>query len=308
MTNTEGRYAQKECLAVVFGLERFDQYTYGREVIVQNDHKPLAAILQKPLSQLPKRLQSMILRIRCYDIKFQYLEGKKLVLADTLSHTALTTTSTSTTVHHVNGLKHIPISDMRLDELRYATEKDDVMQILASTIDNEWPEKVENVDSFIKMYFDVRDTLTTCDGVILKGEGVVILQSMRHLVKEILRSAHLVYDSIMRKAHDLVFWPGMSREIKQLADSCEICLEAKPRNQKETLIQHVPSDEPWEKIGVDLFTIANHDYLVTVDYFSSFWEIDLLPTTSSRAVITKLKGHFAPYGILKQLVSAVLSS
>ena len=136
----------------------FDQYMHGREVIVQNDHKPLAAILQKPLSQSPKRLQSMILRIRCYDIKFQYLEGKKLVLADTLSRAALTTTSTSTTVHHVNALKHIPISDMRLDELRCATEKDDVMQILASTIDNGWPEKVEGVDS-CKMYFDIPDTL-----------------------------------------------------------------------------------------------------------------------------------------------------
>ena len=105
---------------------------------------------------------------------------------------------------------------------------------------------------------------------------MVIPQSMKHIVKERLPSAHLGYDSMMRRAHDLVFWPGMSREIKQLADSCKICLEAKPRNQKETLIQHVPSDEPWEKIGVDLFTIANSDYLVTVDYFSSFWEIDLV--------------------------------
>ena len=65
----------------------------------------------------------------------------------------------------------------------------------------------------------------------------------------------------------------------------------------------MPSDEPWEKIGVDLFKIANRDYLVTVDYFSSFWEIVLLPTTSSRAIITKLKGDFARYGIPKQLVS-----
>ena len=54
---------------------------------------------------------------------------------------------------------------------------------------------------------------------------------------------------------------------------------------------------------MDLFTIAKRDYLVTVDYFSSFWEIDLLPTTSRRAVITKLKGHFVRYGIPKQLVS-----
>ena len=125
MTNTEGRYAQikKECLAVVFGLERFDQYMYGREVIIQYNHKPLAAILQKPLSQSPKRLQSMILRIRRYDIKFQYLEGKKLVLADTLSRAALKTTSTLTTVHHMNALKHIPISDMRLDELSCVKKK-----------------------------------------------------------------------------------------------------------------------------------------------------------------------------------------
>ena len=157
-------------------------------------------------------------------------------------------------------LKHIPISDMRLDELRCATEKDDAMQILASTIDNGWPEKVEDVDSCIKMYFDVCDTLSTCDGVILKRERVVIPRSMRHLVKERLHSVHLGYDSMMRRARNLGFWPGMSREIKQLADSCEICLEAKPRNQKETLIQHVPSDEPWEKIIVDLFTIANRDY------------------------------------------------
>ena len=123
------------------------------------------------------------------------------------------------------------------------------------------------------MYFDVSDPLTTCDGIILKGERVVIPRSMRHLVKERLHSAPLGYDSMMRRARGLVFLPSMSREIKQLADSCEICLEAKPRNQKETLIQHVPSDEPWEKIGVDLFTIANRDYLVTVDYFSNFWEI-----------------------------------
>ena len=35
------RYAQieKELLAVVFGLEKFHQYKYGRDVTVQSDHK-----------------------------------------------------------------------------------------------------------------------------------------------------------------------------------------------------------------------------------------------------------------------------
>lgn len=43
LTETEKGYAQieKELLAVLFGTERFHQFTYGRPVEVQSDHKPL---------------------------------------------------------------------------------------------------------------------------------------------------------------------------------------------------------------------------------------------------------------------------
>ena len=40
LTDTEINYAQikKELLAIVSGTEKFNQYTYGRGVIVENDH------------------------------------------------------------------------------------------------------------------------------------------------------------------------------------------------------------------------------------------------------------------------------
>ena len=46
LTKTERNYAQieKELLAIVFGTEKFNQYTYGRKVIVESDHKPLESI------------------------------------------------------------------------------------------------------------------------------------------------------------------------------------------------------------------------------------------------------------------------
>ena len=58
LTPSERNWAQleKEELSVLFGQERFDHYTYGRPVKVENDHKPLAAILRRPLSQAPKHL------------------------------------------------------------------------------------------------------------------------------------------------------------------------------------------------------------------------------------------------------------
>ena len=58
LTETETQYAQieKELLSVVFGMEKFHQYTYGRVVTVQSDQKPLETIFRKPLHRAPKCL------------------------------------------------------------------------------------------------------------------------------------------------------------------------------------------------------------------------------------------------------------
>lgn len=91
LTETEKRYAQieKELLAVTFGLERFHQYTYGVNVTVENDHKPLENILRKSLLQTPPRLQRLLLRLQKYDFNFKYVPGKQLIIADTLSRAHL---------------------------------------------------------------------------------------------------------------------------------------------------------------------------------------------------------------------------
>ncbi|CAC5384425.1 unnamed protein product [Mytilus coruscus] len=70
LNDTETRYAQieKELLSVIFGLEKFHLYTYGRTVNVISDQKPLESIMKKPLHAVPKRLQRMLLRLQKYDI------------------------------------------------------------------------------------------------------------------------------------------------------------------------------------------------------------------------------------------------
>ena len=49
--------------------------------------------------------------------------------------------------------------------------------------------------------------------------------------------------------------------------------------------------------GQDLFTVDNQDYLITVDFFSDYWEIDLLPDTTSDTVVMLSKSQFARFGI-----------
>ena len=91
LTDTETRYApiESEMLAVVFACRKFHQYIYGRSVVVETDHKPLQAISAKPLSQVPLRLQKMILNVRGYDVEIRYIPGCRQVLADTLSRASV---------------------------------------------------------------------------------------------------------------------------------------------------------------------------------------------------------------------------
>jgi len=61
---------------------------------------------------------------------------------------------------------------------------------------------------------------------------------------------------------------------------------------------------PWERIGVDIFTIANTDYLVTVDCLSRFFEIDCLSAGKSVSnIVYCLRQHFARHGLPLEIVS-----
>ena len=151
--------------------------------------------------------------------------------------------------------------------------------------------------------FDIRDTQSHQDGIVLKGERIPIPFTMRSEMEKRLHSAHLGYDSMLRRARELLYWPGMAQDIKQTAEHCEACQRMKLHNQKETLRQHSKGQSPWVKVGIDLFELDGRQYLVTVDYFSSFTEVDYLTSTIANDVIIKLQVHFARYGIPSEIVS-----
>ena len=96
----------------------------------------------------------------------------------------------------------------------------------------------------------------------------------------------------------MVYWPNMTREVTEFISKCETCNTFQSSQQKESLICHETSQHPWEKIGCDIFTFNNQDYLCTVDYFSDYFEIDELHKSKTGAtVIGKLKKRFTTHGI-----------
>ena len=69
LTDIETHYAniERECLSVCFGLKNVHTYISGRHVTVQNDHKPLEMIQQKPIHVALPQLQHMLLHMQKYN-------------------------------------------------------------------------------------------------------------------------------------------------------------------------------------------------------------------------------------------------
>ena len=87
LTPTESRYSniERECLAVQWGLEKFEYYLLGRHVKIETDHAPLEQIFKKSIAASPARLQRLLLRCMKFDVNVQYKPGRSIPVADALS-------------------------------------------------------------------------------------------------------------------------------------------------------------------------------------------------------------------------------
>ena len=286
------------------GAEKFNQYTYGRRVTVESDHKPLEVIYRKPLVAAPKRLQRMSLDLQKYDLEIGFQPGQHMFLADTLS-TALLPITTSRDevltidkeVEKIQILDFLPHRTASLDEIRKESLGDSTIQALQKLIQSGWPETKDNLPHDVTPYFNVRDELSAQDGIVFKGDRCLVPKSLRPEDLSRIHRSHIGVEGCSRRARESVCWPGMSAVMRSCENSASQCETRRPyeiSQQKETLHSHEVPDRPWSKVAVDLLELNNRHYLATVDYYSNYWEVGRLESsTTSKAVIYKLKQHFA---------------
>ena len=99
----------------------------------------------------------------------------------------------------------------------------------------------------------------------------------------------------MLKARELVFWPGISNDIRETVEKCGICQAssraAKPVGNVSDVPPHV-----WHTLGTDLFYWNKVDCLVVGDYFSKHLIVRKPPNSSTHAVIKELGLIFTEFG------------
>jgi hypothetical protein len=206
-------------------------------------------------------------------------------------------------VEHINQADYLNVTDQRLIQIRQHTDGEGQLQALRSVILMGWPDCREETALAVREYWPVKEELSVQNGVIFKIQRVVIPRSLRPEMLACVHSSHIGGEACYRQARDTLYWPGMQSEIKDYVSKCTICNEYAIEQQRETMMSHELPMCPWQIVSLDLFQHSGKDFLLVVDHYSDFWEIDLLPDLSAETTIKRCKAQFARYGQPDRVIS-----
>ena len=283
-------------LACVFGAERFHTYVFGREFTIESDHKPLEQINLKNLADTPARLQWMLLRLQNYDVTIKYRPGKEMLVADALSrYSPLIGPEVALDI----AIHHVHITQEKKLEFQRTIQDDPLLRTLADTIVAGWPEDIKDIPKALRPYHNHRNVMTVEDGLILKGEALIIPPLEREKILQGIHEGHMGITKCQYRARQCVYWPGINEDIRKMVEACPTCQRHRPQEPRQPL-QPTPAPEcPWQHIGADFFTFDGFEYLVIIDYYTKMPFIRKIPPSQCNAAktISVLKELFSEHGI-----------
>ena len=109
-----------------------------------------------------------------------------------------------------------------------------------------------------------------------------------------LHARHQGLDSMLRRARQPVYWPGLEGDLQQHRSSCSICNAHAPSQPPEQLILTPPPEYPFQQAVVDVFQLDGCSYLAYADRLTGWLEVVQLPSgATSNKIMSQLRLYFS---------------
>lgn len=186
-------------------------------------------------------------------------------------------------------MTNLLISDTKISELQAQTSDNPALQELIRIIQIRWQDQRRQCPKSALPYWNYRDELAVVDGLVLKGERIVVPAAAD---REMLKRIHVGHIGIVKcknRAKEVMFWPNMHSQIEEMVSNCATCLQFRISNPKDPMISHEVPESPWQIVAADLFQIDDEHYLIVVDYHSRYFELEKMSSTTCSAVVRRMK-------------------
>lgn len=264
---------EKELLAIVWSIKKFDHFLNGKPFRIETDHHALCWLLNGKKKQVSQKLTRMALFLTQYEIEGIYhVKGKKHIIADCLSR--------------------FPVFGPDEDESDDEEEFIPVLQVVTESISisqGKDPELLKIINSlqsslqspFHKKYA-IQNNVLFRKHVATKKNLIVIPNDWKTRILNESHddpiSAHLGFTKTYKKISQRYFWRGMKPEIREYIRSCSDCQTRKvPRQSKFGKMQYfkVPT-EAFQHVQIDVMgpfirTTKGNRYIVTAICYLTKW-------------------------------------
>ena len=319
-----------ENLGLIIALERCRHWLKGApKFTVRSEQQALASIYnKKSLEELSDEISDIVVSSFKYNFEVEYIPAKNNLIADFLSRNPLWaedektgptikddfgktvpidvhTNTVCTIQKHEDRIREDPLlEDVRdagsLDEtytavikaLREGKTKDDI----GNSTDDDPCRDFHKVWEKLGILDEKENSLLTFD-----VKRLVIPISKREEIMKILHLNHQGATKTYAAARSRYFWPSMKEDAKRITENYQVCKELNPRPRTnpnidpETPKTHL---EPFESIGLDMFSWKGDQYLLIIDRMSGFIFVEKMGKhATARGVTERFKLLCLTYGM-----------
>lgn len=223
---------EKECLAIVFAMEKFKQYVEGLQFEIVTDHSALIWLLKQ--KDLRGRLARWVLLLQQFDFEVKHIKGKNNVVPDAISR--------------------FPIEEIALIQID-SSDRDEWYEQLKNKIQKS-PNKYENYkikdeNIFIKLNKQQQNTEYTYKLVVPPSKRELVIKECHDNPK----AAHLGSFKTAKRILQRYYWPSITKDVKEYVRKCHICLQSKTTTKAQygEMGKMKVATRPWQIVSMGSF-------------------------------------------------------
>lgn len=305
LSKLERKYSQVEleALALIFAVEKFHMYVYGKKFKLYSDAKAIVFIYGGMSHKSPARIERWGLRLLPYDFELIHTPGDgnpaDFLSRHPMEHDHDECDDADLYVNFVVD-NSVPRAVTR-EQIAKATHNDEDMRSLRVAIrscDRGMVKKSKNLIEFLNVFDDL--TVST-DGIILRRHQIVVPTSLRKTLVDIAHEGHLGIVKTKQMMRLKVWFPKLDQLVENRIANCMACQTCTPSNSKNMVpmrTEPVP-DRVWHTVAGDFFgpLPSGHYLLGMICKTSGYPIVEICTTTSGRAAIPLIDKVFAEFGI-----------
>lgn len=305
LTRQEQKFSatERECLAVIFAVEKFRPYVEGTEFTVITDHYSLLWLnnLRDPTG----RLGRWALRLQAYKFKLVHRKGQDNVVPDLLSRTTPATSAEPTYLEETQ-------------EPEKETLQCDAIDLPQDVKDKWYNGMVENVRKSPRLYPQWKLEDNKLWKKMLDIEPMLEEEEWKLVVPKDIRSATLIechdeptagHQGVLKTYKRLqhrYYWPKMRKDVAKYVARCQVCQRTKYDQQRPAGVMgdRRGVNSPWKMIAADLMgplprSLKGYKYLLVVtDTFTKYSILQPLRSATANLVSQHIENDvFMVYGV-----------